>query len=148
MKQIIYMLAALGITVSGPASALTISASYYEDQLEVSCSSASFCDAVFSMSAIAGKFLNIHFVACAGTAPGSITTGSLAISDLPTGAGYRRLQPLGFVGYRGPGSFSVRDQVEYKVTGGSPRHVDVQLGSTAPGSWNLKCTITGELSTQ
>lgn len=142
------VITALAAAASTPAVAVTVSDTYYEDQVEVNCSSASFCDAHFSLAAIPGKFLNLHFAACGGTPPGEVTTGSLRISDTASGSSSRRLQVLGLVGYTGPGTFSVRDQFEYKVAGGSPRYVHVQIAATTAGSWNMKCAITGEISTQ
>lgn len=137
---------AMAITAQN-ASAVTISGTYYEDGKSTNCILESFCLVSFPLSStITGKLLNVHFVACSGTAPGSLVDGRIFISD--TGANQRRTQPLEVVGRQVGAFFNFRNEIEYKVTGGPPRQLDLYVVANASGSFTLYCMITGEITTQ
>jgi len=136
--------------LASPASALTVSGTYYEDQRTVTCTGASFCIVAFPLaSSIAGKFLNVHVVACSGGVPGTMRQGEIAVADSAEGEAMRRLQPLGLTGRPVvAGVIDWRQDIEMKVSGGPPRHILVTLTSPTTGNWSLLCAITGAISPQ
>jgi len=130
-----------------PAAAQTISGTYYEDARTNQCSSTAQCKVDFPLpAAIAGKFLFVHFVSCSGSTAQPVAYGQLSISD--DGANKRRLQALENSGTEVGGRFGIRNQVEYKVTGGPPRVISVTLFSNNGSIWEVQCMITGELVTE
>lgn len=138
------------LAIASPASALTLSGTYYEDQLHVVCTSQSYCMVAFPLpSAIAGKFLNVHVIACSGGVPGQMRQGEVAITDSAAGLGMRRLQPLALAGRPVVGGvMDWRQDIELKVSGGPPRHILVTLTSPTVGNWSILCAMTGEVTTQ
>jgi len=147
MSPRLFLAAALLLAATSPLLALTISGTYYEDQQEESCGNISNCTVDFALpSALTGKFLILSRVGCIGVASNPIRFGKLYLSD--NGANERRTIPLS-VDTQPTGSlFSWSDEVEYKISGGPPRTVHVEMGTGAVTGWSITCSITGTIVNQ
>jgi len=141
-------LAAFALTAAaGPAFALTISETYYEDQANAACSNTD-CTVKFPLSsAIAGKFLFVQHIACQGTGAALPETGEAFISD-GDGVNLRRAQPLGMLGRFAGNYFSFRDRLQMKVSGGPPRVINIRLSKTGSALISISCSLTGEIADQ
>jgi len=138
-----------------PASAVTLSGSYYEDQAAISCGTGTGADGPrkdctmrFALpSATNGQFLFVEYVACRGSSNFSLESGEIFLSD-GVGVSERRRQPLGLNGTYLGGRFNFREEVQMKVTGGPPRMVNITIVQQGLGSMGLWCAITGKLVPQ
>lgn len=136
------------LAAAGPAGAVTISDTYYEDQANAACS-ATDCTLKFPLSAaIAGKILLVQHIACRGSsATTGPETGEVFLSD-GDGVNNRRPQPLSMLGRFSGNFFSFRETLQMKVTGGPPRIVNVRLSKTGTGQISFQCALTGEIANQ
>lgn len=139
--------AAVLVGAAAPALAVTISGTYYEDTIQKICNT-STCMVRFDLgAATTGQFLNLHAISCAGTVNGVIGLGQYFISDGDLNA--RRMQALSMDKTVSPSSeFSWREAVEYKVTGGPPRSINVLMRASGSSNWQLICSIVGQLTAQ
>jgi len=137
-----------------PAHAVTVSGTYYDDVVQVTCNNTTTCEVPFPLStAIAGKFLNVRFLSCGMQAPGVLNLSTIGIADAASAsalsANYRRAQWLGAPSAsRVSGQVDFRQELQMKVSGGPPRHIIVTLSAATSGSWSVGCSITGEIATE
>lgn len=140
---------------ASPASAVTISGSYYEDQAAISCGSGlppdgprKDCTMRFALpSSTGGQFLFVEQVACRSSSNFSLESSEIFLSD-GVGINERRRQPLGMNGtFRGSWS-NFREEIQMKVAGGSPRMINITVVQSGQGSMGLWCAITGTLVPQ
>lgn len=135
-----------------PAAAVTISGTYYEDQAvaanAVVCPVSNSCILTFPLSsAIAGKLLTITEIACSGNVSPRVPSAVAFITD--NGANPRRFRALDVGSPAVGGQFSwAHSAMEYKVTGGPPRSIYVQLTADASTAWAVSCSIVGKISDQ
>jgi len=129
-----------------PASAITLSGTYYEDQIPVVCTAVTSCSyAFFLPSALTGKFLTVTSLSCRGSVSRPLGTGRMEISD--GGSNPRRAQSLSMDQTpTAAGLVSWREQVEMKVTGGPPRQIDLYFTFDGPTTVSLACAIVGTVS--
>lgn len=137
------------LDLTGTASALTVSEDYYEDSRNDNCSPGLTCTIAFPLAAAsAGKFLHLETIDCFGQNPqGFVSMGQYFLTD--NGLNVRRAHGLSIERTTGPGLFSFNQTVDFKVTGGPPRVLNVSLSSNSSGtSWSFSCSITGRLTSQ
>jgi len=95
-------------------------------------------------SATTGYFLTLTEIGCSGATATQLISMTLSISD--NGSNVRRIKPLD------PGNpfttFSLSDRFTYKVSGGPPRVVSVNLQQKTAGLILVGCMITGTLAPQ
>lgn len=135
-----------------PASAYTLSGTYYEDTIVLpnSCDNFTACTAKFQLpAATAGKFFYLRTAACFGTVQGELVRGHFYLSDGLSDENARRYQGLALPG-RGPNQFSWREDLNIKVAGGPPRVINIfMLKNVGGGAWTtVNCSIIGELADQ
>jgi len=135
-----------------PASAYTLSGTYYEDTIVLpsSCDNFTACIARFELpAATAGQFLYLRTAACFGTVTGQLVRGHIYLSDGLASENARRFQGLALPG-RGTGQFSWREDVNIKISGGPPRVINIfMLKDVGGGAWtSVNCSIIGELADQ
>lgn len=137
--------AAIALLAAVPASALTISGTYYEDQANRTCVTTNYCEAQFTLPSVAG-FVNLEQVSCSGLVGAQVVSGQIFISD--AGSNKRRYQFLSMTGVQGAGQFSSAEPVKMKVAAGPPRvvHLGIYVSSTL--TWTFSCSVVGTLSTQ
>lgn len=142
--------ALLPLVAAVPAPAATISGTYFEDQTVVSCSGVLSCLAWFALpAATTGKFLTLHAISCAGIVTKPLSSGRFWLTDNNPGTtGSRRRHNLSMTGKEAAGQFSFWENVEYKVAGGPPRIINLQINTGVAANFNLECSIVGELTTQ
>lgn len=134
------------LVAAAPASAYTISGTYYEDQIPVTCTAVSSCSyAFFLPSALTGKLLTITSLSCRGSVTRPLGTGRMEISD--GGSNPRRAQSLTMDQTPTTGGLvSWREPVEMKVTGGPPRQIDLYFTFDNTTNVSMNCAIVGVIS--
>lgn len=146
MRNLVASLAILGVfTGAVPASAVTVSGTYYEDTSLADCANAEACRMDFPLTAVSsGYFLTLTEIGCSGITASQVIQLAISISD--NGSNVRRIKPLD------PGTpfttFSLSDHFTYKVAGGPPRVVSVSIQQKTTGRILVGCMITGTLSPQ
>jgi len=145
VKALTVLAVAMG---SSPASAYTLSGTYYEDQATKTCNGGTNCQISFPLpSATAGQFVNVRFVSCEVSTAQTISGGVVFISD-GAGQNVRRRQALAVAGNQVGQLTTFRNEIEMKVTGGPPREITVSLYAASSTSWTVGCSITGSVSPQ
>lgn len=148
MKKIAYLfLATLGAAASTPASAATVSGTYFEESASVDCSSNVFnCVIRFAQlpSTLTGKLLTITEISCTVYAAQVLLQGYMYVTD--AGANLRRQHA--FAVARASGYSSLVEPVNFKITGGPPRQLFVYLHQEPVGTMFAECTVVGSISDQ
>jgi len=128
-----------------PASAITISGTYYEDTQSTGCNSDPNCAVDFAQfpSTLTGMFVTITEVSCDYYSDQPLTEVFLGVTD--AGAGFRRPHHITVPGNAGNWTFGAK--MTFKITGGPPRAPRLRLVS-ASGIINAGCTIVGTISNQ
>jgi len=147
----LHVLSALALAAASlPASAYTLSDTYYED----TASSAGVCPDGYQCTislplpaALTGKLLTIEWIDCSGqTGAGPISNVSYFVND-GSSASNRRYHGLSFERTPGSNVFSWNKPVKFKITGGPPRVFNI--GFTGPNTWwSITCGIVGTISNQ
>lgn len=132
-----------------PAYAVTVSGNYYEDQAvsasTVTCPISRFCTLTFTLgSSTAGKVLTVTEIACNGSVSQRLGTAVAFLSD--NGGNSRRFRALNVGGQTPGGLFSWSNPMQYKITGGPPRLIHVQLETDTATSWIVSCSVVGTIS--
>lgn len=148
MKKIAYLfLAMLGAAASTPASAATVSGTYFEESASVDCSSNVFnCVIRFAQlpSTLTGKLLTITEISCTVYAAQVLLQGYMYVTD--AGSNLRRQHA--FAVARASGYSSLVEPVNFKITGGPPRQLFVYLHQEPVGTMFAECTVVGSISDQ
>lgn len=149
MKTIAGMLLAVsGIAISTPAGAVTISGTMYEDTVSAQCSTTLDCIVQFPLSsAIAGKFLNVEDISCSGIIGKPFRAGMLFLTDGGL-TNIRRKRGLTLAGPNLLGNFSWHEAVKFKISGGPPRVLNIEMFTSESTSTSGECTIVGTISAQ
>jgi len=133
--------------MSMPASALTLSGTYYEDSADATCTAGQACTFNFAQfpAATAGKFIIIEFVSCGMLTYSTWDYAAFWISD--AGANLRRKQYISTT--RSSGLQSIMQQVKIKISGGPPRQpvIKTSVVSNSDGHQGT-CTIVGTVTSE
>lgn len=143
------LVATLGIVAAWPAAALTISGTYYEDTVEITCQANNgFCALNFAQfpASTAGKFVTIEEVGCNVFTQQAFNEMTLWITDAGDANTRRRPHPLSTT--RSTGNASIGQQVTVKISGGPPRQPQITIRTGQTGNMDVTCTIVGTISTQ
>lgn len=139
------MFTAFAVAMPLPASAVTVSGTYYEDTNSIGCNVAGPCNLDFAQfpTSLNGMFVTITEVSCDYYAAQPLTEVILGITD--AGANFRRPHHITVAGNAGNWTFGAR--MTFKVAGGPPRMPRLLL-IVPSGIINAGCTIVGTISSQ
>lgn len=135
------------LACTSPASALTISGTYFEDSgINVCSSNCTGATVLFNVfpAQLNGKFVNLTEIGCFMTASQAVTGMAVYVTD--NGGNSRREHPLNATNRSGFWSF--REPINFKITGGPPRQPSFFFQTNVGATLSARCTIVGTISDQ
>jgi hypothetical protein len=148
MKKIVYAFVLIAMMVFAPLKAWavpTISGTYYDESVTVTCNSGVFCSAYFSPTPTNPPYLNVERVSCSiNTGTGNIFIGAgLGVSSTSRVA-YLSSTPSVSTQYNT--HLDINQETKFRIGPGKTPYVYVAVYVSQTTVMN--CTIVGTLSTQ